>query len=136
MGTYQSKFTGAEIDGLLEKVQTGGTKIVTLWEGELKTEGTTATLSDSVANYDFILVEASIIFENNRYAITTTLIDTSTIESITGNVFNIWNAVTTAHYYRITFGFSDNTTLSLGKATVNSSQWTSPQINKVIGIKY
>ena len=112
------------------------TRKVTLWEGELKTEGTTATLSDSVANYDFILVEASIIFENNRYAITTALIDTSTIESITGNVFNIWNAVTTSHYYRITFGFSDNTTLSLGKATVNSSQWTSPQINKVIGIKY
>lgn len=106
-----------------------------LWEGELKTDGATATLSDDYENYDFILVEASVIFEGKRYAITTNLLDVSTIANATSLVFNIWNAVTTAHYYRLTFGFTDNKTFVVGKATVTSTQWSLPQINKVIGIK-
>jgi hypothetical protein len=130
---FASKVIGIKLGG---GGSSSGAKKVTLWEGELKTDGATATLIDSVENYDSILVEASVIFESKRYAITTNLIDVSTIANVKDHAFNIWNAVTTAHYYRLTFGFVDNTTFSLGKATVTSTQWSQPQINKITGIKY
>ena len=130
---------GLEItsEGILSVLGASGKAVneTVLWEGVLKTEGERITLSEATENFDYVLVEGCIIFENIRYAITTVLLSADTIASTTSNAFNIWNAVSTAHYYRITFGFPNSTTLALSKATITSTQWSTPQINKVIGIK-
>ena len=54
---YQSKYTGQEIDNLLDKINAGGGSTTTLWEGKA-TSSTTVPLSDHVENYDFIILEA------------------------------------------------------------------------------
>lgn len=61
MGVYQSKFTGEEIDELLSSIQEStktiiGVKQVSLWEGNLATSDTSITFSESLENFDYILV--------------------------------------------------------------------------------
>lgn len=137
MGTYQSKFTGAEIDGLLEQVQTGGAKKVTLWEGELGTENASVTLSDSIKNYDFIWIGSQIKDKNGTAgAQTTMLLDADSDKGNDNGGYNFYNSAGTSHWYRIGCKFTDNTTLLLTKATVSSTSWVDPHIYKVIGIKY
>lgn len=59
--SYTSKYTGAEIDSLLSSI--GGinaTKKV-LWEGSITNAGDMATLSESMENYEYLVVESKYI---------------------------------------------------------------------------
>ena len=154
MGTYQSKFTGEEIDGLLEEVRNGGggsssgTKKVTLWEGELKTEFDTITLSDSVENYDVVLVETCIDGNSGtKGCIETKTVNVSGIEytgsnKVTDYTYNVFSCAgynssgSTLTYYRLLFNFVDSATISLISTKLNGSAWHNPRIYKVTGIKY
>lgn len=55
--SYQSKYTGEEIDNLLDKVGNGGGNVVTLFDG-IGNPSTDVQLSDKISNYDFIYFEA------------------------------------------------------------------------------
>ena len=51
--SYQSKYTGQEIDNLLDKINTSTVKTI-LWEGTLSTINDVINLSNSLENYDYI----------------------------------------------------------------------------------
>lgn len=60
MAKYQSKYTGEEIDSLLEKVENNDStseKNVTLWEGNVNTVNTPITLSQSLEDFYYLLIE-------------------------------------------------------------------------------
>lgn len=114
------------------------TRKVTLWEGELKTDDESVTLSDSLENYDFILIESCITDKTgSKGAYMTNLLDVNTIKTYNSAGFNMFtSADPTKHWYRVSFNFTNATTLQLMKANVSSTSWINPQISKVIGIKY
>lgn len=71
--SYQSKYTGQEIDNLLDKIDSGSSKIVELGDfnySSTQTSGAfqpnvTTTLNDSIENYDFIFVQISGVTDSN-----------------------------------------------------------------------
>ena len=71
MGTYQSKYTGAEIDALLDTVNDGGSvskgEVIRLFTGEANAEGTNYNLSDSIENYDLILITGARMIDGDAY---------------------------------------------------------------------
>jgi hypothetical protein len=147
MGTYQSKFTGEEIDGLLEEVRNGGggsssgTKKVTLWEGELRTEGNIITLNDSVKNYDFIVAESCISSSAGIGGTELKWIDTNTIlysgTATDGRyAYNTYTTTGSGVYYRTLFNFPTDTTIKLIKATIGGTAWSDARVVRVTGIKY
>ena len=114
-----------------------GSKITTLWEGTLATSGNSVTLSDSIANYDFVLVEAQIIVSSTqaRASSSTMLLSTDgVIQNSRGyNLFT--GANPNEHWYRVSFNFPSVSTLQLVSANVSSNAWSTPHIYKVTGIR-
>lgn len=138
MGTYQSKYTGEQIDNLLGQVENGGgsggavTK-TTLWEGDLTTSGD-VTLNDSIDNYDFIFVKCSATVNNATDSVNASaLIDVSSMVYGSSDYMVSIISGTSSSKYSIHFRFEDNLTLKL--IASGTTGWASPSINKVIGIK-
>ncbi len=142
MGTYTSKYTGEQIDNLLGQVENGGgaggSSGVTLWQGSLNTAGQTATLSESLENFDHLLIKSNITNANNvRRYMSANLVATNDIKNIYGTsekiiTDNFYDASATTSLL-IYVGFEDPTTMSLyainKKGTINSYT-----ITEIIGI--
>jgi hypothetical protein len=150
MGTYQSKFTGEEIDGLLEEVRNGGgsssssgMKKTTLFEGSLNTTGGIADLSDSVLNYDELRITGSCDIKANSSidccrADRTILVDDIMFMDETGNesgTYNIYESNNSGNYHRECFGFNNATQVKMLVAS-NGGTWSNAKISKIVGIKY
>ena len=142
MGTYQSKYTGAEIDGLLDQVKNGGNSNggakVTLWEGELNASGD-ITFNDSADNYDFLYIKAAANTSSaKKICQTTMMIEVDSIiytdDNGSDNTYNIGViSGNTTSKYGLIFKFPNSQTLRLISAGVTT--WSNPRITKVVGIK-
>ena len=147
MGTYTSKYTGEQIDSLLGQVENGGgasssSKKVTLWQGSLTTAGQTATLSESLENFDYLLIKSNITNANDvRRYLPLTWINTNDIKQVYGTSERIITdnfvdmSTNPATSLLIYVGFDDSTTMSLyavnKKGTINSYT-----ITEIVGIKF
>lgn len=54
--SYQSKYTGQEIDELLDKVSVSGGNVTTLFEGAFTAQNSTLKLLDNITNYDALVM--------------------------------------------------------------------------------
>ena len=126
-------------DGVLSVLGASGEAVnqTVLWEGTLQNDDETVALSDSLENYNFILVESCITDKNGATgAYMTNLLDVNTIKTYNSAGFNMFtSADPTKHWYRVSFNFTNATTLQMMKANVSSNSWINPQISKAIGIK-
>lgn len=146
MGTYQSKYTGAEIDELLDVVNEGGGSAgnqKVLWEGEVSTANEVLTLSESIENFDYIYVENGFMPKgstNRRYA-TPLIILVDTIKDngygeIDAYYGGTWNTGTTESSSNslIGFYFTSETSMKI-KDVYTSGTNIVPHVYKVVGIK-
>ena len=139
--SYTSKYTGNEIDELLDKVKNSNASKIVLWEGELTKEKESVTLAESVENFDFILIEAMSTAENDSAGIETRLVDASTIR-YTGstsklipshNIYSNTGGGNTISY-RIGFCFESATKFFIFNKVTQGSAWTNPRVTKITGI--
>lgn len=143
--SYTSKYTGQEIDSLLDKIEDSTLNNYffqkTLWEGQIFDSNTSITLNESIENYDLVIVEAAVISDSGAK---------STIESVLINVkdvnysgsvssgdysYNIYTSTGGDIYYRVLFNFTDSITVTLLSATIGGNSWTNPHLSKITGIK-
>lgn len=133
--SYQSKYTGQEIEALLDKVNAGGGSVTELYVGEKLTTSTeTVTLSDDITKYDAVLVEGSLIKGDNAVS---NLIMKPVIMQQYG-ISYIW---TSNIYYAFGFRFEDSRTFMLVSTSISSGWNTNSQgknvgIDKIYGIKF
>ena len=151
MGTYQSKYTGAEIDTLLDTVNaSGGSGKSKVEIGDLAyTNSTTdeaastATLTDNIENYDFLTVDVSAITTaNDPRTLSPIIIHVPSLvaqgyySSTNKNLFHGMSGFlsgSTQHSVRVTLGFESGTYLSLVSAIPSTYQ--TAKLGKVYGIK-
>ena len=146
MGTYTSKYTGEEIDGLLEQVENGGTgggsstTRTTLWEGSLTKADDTATLSQNLENFDEIVVKGYLLNANNltRY-VPMGQFDTEDIKASYGTqnrfIFNMLGDVSASSSLSVYLNFVDSTTVKVHSIN-KTTNINSVAITKIVGIKY
>ena len=128
---YQSKYTGQEIDELLDSIKNNGGNIKTLFEGKLTAKGQTGTLSDSIDNYDAIVCLAG--HENG----TNTSSQVMPLPEINKTyVFGFYWL--TGYSYAIVYRFTDSTTIEFNNQWIESDSWEKlgAVIHKVVGIKF
>ena len=144
MGTYTSKYTGAEIDNLLEQVENGGgatsgyKETVLLQNSNAMVASETVTLNDDITNYDMLFVETCCDGTSSNIAKQTFMMPVSTIvygtSQETYNVIETVTANDNSTYYKVMFAFSSSTSIYI--VTTTCLAWKNPRISKVIGIKY
>lgn len=142
--SYTSKYTGPEIDGLLDSI--GGINVTRkiLWEGSITNIGDMAILSESMENYDYLIVESGYCLSpaDNLYRhYPATILSVSQIlESYEdGGIFcgpNYINAVSSDPPSQVGFFFKSTDVNTLGVyATFTSAANNSVEMTKIIGIK-
>jgi hypothetical protein len=157
MGTYQSKYTGAEIDALLDVVNegsgTGGSTRGMIEIGDCALESSTEflstaktiTLSKSIENFDLIVVEryGTNANDTTRFQVEPIIFTTDSIINAPANTttkayqssngFDISSAqgiITTS------FKFPSNDTLLIDALTKKGTAYSKIGLGKVYGIKY
>lgn len=132
--SYTSKYTGEEIDELLDKVNEGGGSVSVLFDGNAPDMNVSYTLSDSIDNYDMIAVLFSWndgLNAKGSYVGTPEIAKTGTIE------YSIYrpNNVKASWYIRMTFNSS--TTFIITNQEYDATYFGSakPAIRGVYGIK-
>ena len=127
--SYQSKYTGQEIDELLDKVNAGGGEITSLYSGDKITiKGQTATLNDDITNYDAIVCKASVNGSGNATTSFVPFPATKTAYTISF----YWDA---SVFYSLTYKFDNTRTISMHDKNGKSSGWEPIGIDAVYGIK-
>lgn len=145
MGIYTSKYTGEQIDNLLGQVENGGAATgnsskMTLWSGSINTAEQVATLSQSLEDFDYLLIKANLKNSANaiRY-LPVNWIDCNDIKNsydssskIAVVSFADLNATTSLIIYA---GFDDSTTMTIyavnSKGSINSYE-----ITEIVGVKF
>lgn len=144
--SYTSKYTGQEIDNLLDSVKAVNVTETVLFEGEFTTKDAfskTGLLSDNVKNYDYIILTAYQVVPNigvkTRY--TNALINTKDLEETTyvGSIYwcvGSFDTRTSGGYgYSITGNFGDGTQLAMTVLTQSAVSSRTHGICRVLGIK-
>lgn len=146
MGTYQSKYTGAEIDELLDVVNEGGGtgvagKITDLYKGAFSTPNSSLDLSDNINNYDVLVVNTYIKGTGGHKLKTTTTVIVDQI-SYSGNEeygsFSNTLASSMQYCYTVRFGFDTSGDKLLMGAIYKSADYSTNEIgiDSVYGIKF
>lgn len=137
--SYQSKYTGNEIDELLDKVKSGSASKVELWSGELINAGDHVTLSSSLEYYDYLLIyanyEMSSATGKKRY-LPVTMIATEDIKNTYGSGSKFVSTVFTDldSSIQLYWGFDSDVDFNL--YSVNKfGQVKTAVTTKVVGIK-
>lgn len=135
--SYQSKYTGQEIDELLDSIgqNVTYTKINT---DRIQGSGTTHTLSESIKNFDFILVEADLLVTTsgnaNRASSIIILSETIPVGDIHTHTYRLAcdtaDNSTTNWRSDIIFGFTSETAIGIGVNTTGSAVSS----NRIFGI--
>lgn len=104
-------------------------KLVPLWTGSNNTIGASLPLSDSVENYDFILLTATM------FAHSSTLVPVEEIEYGTTNniVWNVGPLESSSVYSIASVSFSNSTTAYI--QNIHHSGWNACNITGIYGIK-
>jgi microcystin-dependent protein len=115
--SYTSKYTGNEIDELLDKVKGGSASKVELWSGSLSTMKEIVTLPQSVEDFDYILVDAKyVIGDGLTRHLPATVLNVNEIKSVYGKnenfpgngYFNFPNS-STRQQIQALYGFQSST---------------------------
>ena len=128
--SYTSKYTGQEIDSLLDKITSAGGVITPLYNGEVILEtNTPVTLADDITKYDIVIVEGGQKSRNNTTSLTI-------INPEIGLQYAMDFWWKTSNYYVVCFKFDTTTTITLANNDVGTN-WVNTQagISKVWGIK-
>ena len=136
--SYQSKYTGEEIDELLDKVNAEGLgSVEELFNGNAQTKGSIYELSKSVEDYDFILFVGGhhASGSNDIYDKTSTLVHRSLVTQ-----YKPWDAQfccsvihTSGSHFFIRFNIQDATHFKI--ISTECTNWIAPTISNVYGIK-
>lgn len=146
MGTYQSKYTGAEIDALLDVVNEGGGtgvagKITALYKGEFTSENSSLALSDNIKNYDILVVNTFLKSSAGHKQKTTTTIVVDQISYVGVEEyygFSNTQGSNLQYAYSVRFGFDVNGTTMLVGAINKGTGYSTNDIGiaSVYGIKF
>lgn len=156
MGVYTSKYTGEQIDNLLGQVENGGGstggnfRYTKLNSARIKALGT-YELTDSITNYDAIVVEANlqmnatgvatrqmntfIIVDSIQYTENSTTVDSFcyqlSCDSGSSDSDKAWKS-------DMNFGFKNPTTLEVGQVNVGTAVSSARNwgISAIYGIKF
>ena len=133
--------TGVPASGGSSSGSSGGFIEKTLFEGGLTVGGANGTLTDSILNYDFALVTVCADLEGwgINSLMQEIIVNTKNI-TFKGNsgawdgFYDVYNSNGAGNWYRVCFGFVDETTITLGALT-NGGNWKNAKIKKVTGYK-
>lgn len=124
--------SGGTSGGFIEK---------TLFDGSLSVTGANGTLTDSILNYDFALVTVCADLDGwganslmKEIVINTKNITFKRTSNTYDGFYDEYNSNGSGNWYRVCFGFVDETTITLGALT-NGGNWKNAKIKKVTGYK-
>lgn len=136
--SYTSKYTGSEIDNLLDSIGGINATRTILWEGTLATKNQTVTFSESLENFDYLLIEPYYYTDGTkcRYGditcLSTDRIKNNYGSSIIYPAFSLFDSDNWSIALYVIFSDSKNMTLS----NINIQTYTSAGIKRIIGIKF
>lgn len=137
--SYQSKYTGQEIDELLDKVNAGGGHITVLFEGNFTTQNSSFPLRDNIKNYDAIIVSPYIQGNAGPKIKNPMWILVKDINFTDYEEYCFYNDVSPKepYWYSIRFGFESNGNTMLTGIIYKSTEFNSNTVGlgSVYGVK-
>ena len=142
--SYQSKYTGQEIDELLDKVNAGGGSVTTLFEGEFADVSKMSPvnfLADSIYNYDLVAIVGyqkmdggGLIRQIGTILTPSTIPPTDAVGSASWSINNFADANQMGYFFDGNFG--DGTQLCISAQRVGTTVSSRKHgICTVVGIK-
>lgn len=135
--SYTSKYTGPEIDSLLDQINVGGGQYTTLWEGTAKSLDITFTLVDGIENYDMILILGGRLYDDKNYSNTTSCLVPSQLLKeggcLHGQTIRTGAYGNSSYNYTVAVKFTSNTTFVIGE--VKEAGWVGACVHRIYGIK-